>query len=94
MINLYYVRYGKDYVSSYDTLEDAFATANHHFYEGYSCCQTVIDESEHKIYTLNGDIEVDDEFYNYQHNIYDVINTNYFDDDSTWILSGTHRVGE
>ena len=56
MINLYYVRYRKGYVESYNTLEEAFKEANLHFYEGYSCCQTVIDESEQKIYTLSGDI--------------------------------------
>lgn len=94
MINLYYVRYQRGYVESYDTLEQAFDDAREHFYEGYSCCQTVIDESEQKIYTLSGDIEIDSRFYNYQHSIYDVIFTDYFDGESIWLLSGTHRVGE
>ena len=94
MVNLYYIRYQRDYVESYDTLEEAFEDARHQFYTGYSCCQTVIDEDNQKIYTLNGGIEIDRDFRKFQHNIYDVINTDYFDEKSTWLLSGTFKVGE
>lgn len=94
MINLYYMRYGGDYVKSMDSLEEAISDASYQFYEGYSCSQTVIDEDNQKIYTLFGGVTINRDFYKFQHNTYDVINTSCFDDEAEWKLVGIYKVGE
>lgn len=80
-MTFYHMRYQRPSLIKNLDLETAFEIANNSFWDNLGCCQIVIDEDNKKIYSLNAEAYLSENFkYDFQNDEYTVYFSDYFED--------------